>query len=301
MGHAIAGCFAMYDYTVHVVETFETVRNECLNKIRMQYEFLKQEGMTNPVDITTSLAHITVYEDMEQAVADADYIIEAIPESLELKLQLFEKLDKYAKKGAIFASNTSSLSFESMTAKMPPERKARTMICHWYNPGHIMPLVELSFFGNMEESVYREVEVMYQKIEKRPARVRKDIPGLIANRIQQGIAREVFSLIEMGAADPEDIDAALKFGPAFRYATTGQLEVTDFGGLDIWCAVGDNLLSVMDNSTSASPMLRKKVEDGKLGFKTGEGFFTYPDEKKQKMQEAFNRRLLMQLKASKNY
>lgn len=301
MGHAIAGCFAMYGYTVHVQETHETVRNDCKDKIRIQYIFLKQEGMANPVDIEASLENITMYDNVELAVAEADYIIEAIPENLELKLQLFDNLDRYAKKEAIFASNTSSLSFESMTAKMSAERKARTMICHWYNPGHIMPLVELSFFGNMEESVYKEVEDMYRKIEKRPARVRKDIPGLLANRIQQGIAREVFSLIEMGAADPEDIDAALKFGPAFRYATTGQLEVTDFGGLDIWCAVGDNLLSVMDNSTCANSKLRQKVQEGKLGFKTGEGFFEYPGERKQEIQEAFNRRLLTQLKASKNF
>ena len=301
MGHAIAGCFAMYGYTVRILETFDAVRNDCMNKIRTQYEFLKKEGMSYPVHIEASLENIIMCDNMELAVTDADYIIEAIPENLELKLQLFDDLDRYAKKEAIFASNTSSLSFESMTAKLSTERKTRTMICHWYNPAHIMPLVELSFFGNMEEDVYKEVEDMYRKIEKRPARVRKDIPGLLANRIQQGIAREVFSLIEMGAADPEDIDAALKFGPAFRYATTGQLEVADFGGLDIWCAVGDNLLSVMDNSTCANPKLRKKVEEGKLGFKTGQGFFEYPEEKKQEIQEAFNRRLLTQLKASKNF
>lgn len=301
MGHAIAGCFAMHGYTVRVLETFETVRNDCKNKIRTQYQFLKKEGMVYPVDMEVSLANITMYSNMELAVTDADYIIEAIPENLEIKRSLFDDLDRYAKKEAIFASNTSSLSLESITAKLSTERKSRTMICHWYNPGHIMPLVELSFFGNMEECVYQEVEAMYLKIEKRPARVRKDIPGLIANRIQQGIAREVFSLIEMGAADLKDIDVALKFGPAFRYATAGQLEVTDFGGLDIWCAVGDNLLSVMDNSTCANPMLRKKAAEGKLGLKTGEGFFEYPEEKKQEIQEAFNRRLLIQLKASKNY
>ncbi|MFP3154700.1 3-hydroxyacyl-CoA dehydrogenase NAD-binding domain-containing protein [Lachnospiraceae bacterium ZAX-1] len=301
MGHAIAGCFAMYGYTVHVSETFEAVLSSCKDKIRAQYEFLKKEGMEYPIDIDASLGNITLYDNHEQAVADADYIIEAIPEDLELKLQLFDDLDKFCKEDAIFASNTSSLSFESMTARLSPQRKARALVCHWYNPAHIMPLVELSFFGNMKEDVYKEVEELYQTIEKRPVRIRKDIPGLVANRIQQAIAREVFSLIEMEAADPKDIDAALKFGPAFRYATAGQLEVADFGGIDIWSTVGGNLLPVMDNSTWASPILKQKVQEKKLGFKSGEGFFTYPEEKKKEIQEAFHHRLLTQLKASRSY
>ena len=107
--------------------------------------------------------------------------------------------------------------------------------------------------------------------------------------------------MEMDIADPEDIETALKFGPAFRYATTGQLEVADMGGLDIWCTVGDNLLSVMDNSRKANPILRKKVEEGKLGMKNGEGFFKYPAEEVQEKKNAFNKKLIIQLKASKNY
>ena len=106
---------------------------------------------------------------------------------------------------------------------------------------------------------------LHQTIGKRTAKILKDIPGLVANRIQQAVAREVFSLIAQGAADAADIDTALKFGPAFRYATTGQLEVADFGGLDIWLTVGDNLLAAMDASREASPLLRQKVAEGKLG------------------------------------
>jgi len=132
-------------------------------------------------------------------------------------------------------------------------------------------------------------------------KVLKDVPGLIANRIQQGVAREVFSLIEMGVAEPAEIDKALKFGPAFRYATTGHLEVADFGGLDIWCIVGDNLLKVMDNSQGANKLLRKKVEEGKLGIKTGEGFYQYSPEEAPEIREKFMKKLIHQLKASEYY
>ena len=164
-----------------------------------------------------------------------------------------------------------------------------------------MPIAELSYFGNMPENIYKEVEEIYLKSGKQVVKVLKDVPGLVANRIQQGVAREVFSLIEMGVASPEDIDKALKFGPGFRYATTGQLEVADMGGLDIWCTVGDNLLSVMDNRKEANPILRQKVTEGKLGLKTNEGFFEYTEEKLNDIKNEFNRRLLIQLKTSQKY
>jgi 3-hydroxybutyryl-CoA dehydrogenase len=193
------------------------------------------------------------------------------------------------------------LALDKMMAKVSPARKTRMMVCHWYNPAHLMPIAELSFFGNMPEEVYKEVEALYTKAGKQTVKVLKDVPGLVANRIQQGVAREVFSIIEQGIAAPEDVDKALKFGPAFRYATTGQLEVADMGGLDIWCTVGDNLLAVMDNRQSANPLLREKVATGKLGMKSGEGFFAYPPEKVSELKNKFNRKLIKQLQVCKNY
>ena len=144
---------------------------------------------------------------------------------------MFKQLDEYCKKGAIFASNTSSLKLNEMSQDISEDRKKRIMVCHWYNPAHLMPIAELSFFGNMPEEIYKEVEKLYYNSGKQTVKILKDVPGLVANRIQQAIAREVFSLIEMGVAEPEDIDKALKFGPAFRYATSGQLEIADIGRL----------------------------------------------------------------------
>jgi 3-hydroxybutyryl-CoA dehydrogenase len=188
-----------------------------------------------------------------------------------------------------------------MIARVGDERKKRMMVNHWYNPAHLMPIVELSFFGNMPEAVFKEVEQLYTGIKKQTVKVLKDVPGLVANRIQQGVAREAFSIIEQGIAAPEDVDKALKFGPAFRYATTGQLEVADFGGLDIWCIVGDNLLKVMDNSQSASKLLRQKVNEGKLGIKTGEGFYKYKKDEIPAIRKKFMKKLINQLKASAYY
>ena len=152
------------------------------------------------------------------------------------------------------------------------------MVCHWYNPAHLIPIAELSHFGNMSEEVLDEVYELYLRAEKQPVKVLKDIPGLIANRMLHALAREVFSLIEMGAASPEDIDKALKFGPGFRSATTGMLEVADMGGLDVWCTVENTLFKELSNSDRACGMMQDKVAAGKLGLKTGEGFFSYPEE-----------------------
>ena len=301
MGHGIAETFALHGFNVNLFDIDEAQLAKAKKAIREELELLADEDYIPRDKIEATLARISTSTDLAQTVADREYVIEAAPEKIELKRELLLKLDMMAPKDTIFASNTSSLSLESMLVALSPERKARFMVCHWYNPGHLMPIVELSFFGNMPAETYAQVEEMYQAVGKQTVKVLKDVPGLVANRIQQGVAREVFSLIENGVAEPADIDKALKFGPAFRYATTGQLEVADFGGLDIWCVVGDNLLKEMDNSTEANPALRRKVAEGKLGLKSGEGFFSYPPEQVAAIKRQFMRKLIHQLKASSFY
>lgn len=301
MGHGIANAFAMYGYDVNLYDTNEEVLQQAKELIRQELELLVAEEYIEAPAVEASLARIKFSTDLRETVADREYVIEAAPEIMELKQKLFKQLDEMCPPTTIFASNTSSLPLQGMMELVSEERKQRMMINHMYNPAHLMPLVELSFFGNMPESIYQQVDELYRSIKKQPVKVLKDVPGLVANRIQQGLAREVFSLIEMGVAEPAEIDKALKFGPAFRYATTGHLEVTDFGGLDIWCIVGDNLLKVMDNSQCANELLRKKVEEGKLGIKSGEGFYQYSPEKTPEIREKFMKKLIHQLKASEYY
>ncbi|SDH31740.1 3-hydroxybutyryl-CoA dehydrogenase [Propionivibrio dicarboxylicus] len=301
MGHGIAEAFALHGFDVRLYDVDEAQLTKARGAIRDELNLLVEEAYITADKVEATLARISTSTDLGLTVGDREYVIEAAPEKIELKRDLLLRLDMLAPKEAIFASNTSSLSLESMLVALSPERKSRFMVCHWYNPGHLMPIVELSFFGNMPAETYAEVEAMYVAIGKQTVKVLKDVPGLVANRIQQGVAREVFSLIENGVAEPADIDKALKFGPAFRYATTGQLEVADFGGLDIWCVVGDNLLKEMDNAKEANPALRRKVEEGKLGLKTGEGFFKYPPEEVAAIKRQFMRKLIHQLKASSFY
>ena len=301
MGHGIAESFAMFGYNVNLYDTNAIQLEKALNEIKAEQQLLVDEAFISAEKAAATLENISIHTDLQTAVKDRDYVIEAAPENMELKQNLFKQLDGFCPPHTILASNTSSLSLEPMMALVSEARKQRMMVCHWYNPGHLMPLAELSFFGNMPAEIFQEVEALYASINKQTVKVLKDVPGLVANRIQQGVAREAFSIIEQGIAEPADVDKALKFGPAFRYATTGQLEVADFGGLDIWCIVGDNLLPVMDNSTQANPLLRSKVAEGKLGIKSGEGFFQYDPEQLPAIRKRFAQKLIHQLKASEYY
>lgn len=301
MGHGIAESFAMYGYEVNLYDTDEARLQTAKEEIKEELELLVEEGFITSDTIQPTLDRIKLSIDLRLTVADRDYVIEAVPEVIKLKQDLFKQLDEYCPEHTILTSNTSSLSLNEMMALVSNERKQRMMVSHWYNPGHLMPLVELSYFGNMPENLYKEVEQLYASIKKQTVKVLKDVPGLVANRIQQGVAREAFSIIELGIAAPEDVDKALKFGPAFRYATTGQLEVADFGGLDIWCIVGDNLLKVMDSSHSANPLLREKMAEGKLGIKSGEGFYKYDSAEIPTIKKEFMKKLIHQLKASEYY
>ena len=220
---------------------------------------------------------------------------------MELKKELFVKLDKMCPKHTVFASNTSSLKLSEMIADLPEERQALCMISHWYNPAYLLPIAELSKFGNMDETVFQQVYDLYVNSGKKPVCVLKDITGMIANRLLHAQAREAFHLVEIGAGNPEDIDNALKYGPCFRNATTGMLEVADMGGLDIWLAGHDNIFPTLDNSEKGCQSMRNLVEAGNLGVKTGKGFFEYSEEEKKRMQNAFYKRLITQLKASENY
>ena len=301
MGHGIAHVFARHGYPVSLYESFDAVRNTVMEQIRAELTFMAEEGYIERESVEQTLSNITLCGELEPAVKDADLVIEAIPERLELKKELFAQLDQLCPAHTVFASNTSSLPLGEMIEDLPEQRKAHAMVCHWYNPPHLIPIAELSCFGNMDEAVFQEVYDLHVRAGKRPVKVLKDIPGLIANRMLHAMAREVFHLLEIGAASAEDIDAALKFGPGFRAATTGILEAADMGGLDVWCACEDNLFAQLDNSTRACAALREKVQAGQLGLKSGEGFFSYSEQAREAEKKAFEKRLLVQLKASQAY
>jgi len=301
MGHGIAHVFSRHGCRVSLYEPFEAAREEAPRKIREELQFMVDEECITPAERDLGIGNITMFSDLAAAAKDADYVIEACPEKIEIKRELFAKLDGICPQHTVFATNTSSLRLADIIRFLPAERQKLCMVCHWYNPAYLLPIAELSKFGNMDEDVFGEVYELYVRCEKQPICILKDITGMVANRLLHAQAREAFHLMEIGAASAEDIDKALKFGPCFRNATTGMLEVADMGGLDIWLTAEDNFFPALDNSEKACGAMRKLVEEGNYGIKTGRGFFDYPPEKRASAQAEFYKRLIVQLKASRNY
>jgi len=301
MGQCIASEYARHGYLVSLYDPYEETVKGVLGRIEADLKFMAQEGVISESVIPDTLSRISVYTDLKAAVKDADYLIEAVPEDLTLKQDLMAKLDELCPSHTIFATNTSSLKLSDITSKLPQSRKELSLVVHWYNPPHLIPLVEVSSFGDTAPQVYEAVYNLHLKCEKEPINVRKDLTGMVANRILHSQAREIFHLMEIGAASAEDIDRALKFGPGFRSATTGILESADMGGLDIWLIGEDNMLPTLCNDGKACDMLRNKVAEGKLGMKTGEGFYSYSPEEREQKHKDFQRRLMTQYKVSKTY
>lgn len=300
MGKSIALVFALAGYQVNVYEPLEKIRVSAPGIIKEYADLMEEMNLIQNTKIKFALEHIQFCDNIYEAVYDADFVIEVIPEDLKLKQDLFKTLDGICREDCIFASNTSSLRLDDLMKYLSIKRKEKTLICHFYNPAHIMPIVELSHYGNMPEEIFNKVKNMLIEIGKEPVKVDKDVLGLVANRIQNAMAREIFYMIENGIAEPDEIDKALKYGPCFRYATTGQQEIIDMGGIDIWATVADIVWPDLEDRKDAPDILKDKVRAGKLGIKTGEGFLSYPDqEKRDEVVKNFHKRLMMQLMVSK--
>lgn len=275
MGSGIAQSFAVSGYHVTINDIKEELLNHAQNRISENLSLLIEEGALTDREKQGALANITYSVDLEGAVRDADFIIEAIPEVIELKLNLYQQLEEMIKPDAIVASNTSTFPISQLMEKA--SFADRMVITHFFNPGHLVPLVEIVQHDETKPEIVKITMDLMRKIGKSPILLKKEIAGFIANRLQTALMREAFYLLKEGVADAEDIDTAITAGPGFRWAFTGPIEIADFGGLDTWQRVFDNVSPVLDQSKEAPDLIRDLVAEGKLGTKSGEGIFTYEE------------------------
>ncbi|MEF2093362.1 3-hydroxyacyl-CoA dehydrogenase family protein [Bacillus sp. CFBP9009] len=275
MGSGIAQSFAVSGYFVTINDIKEELLHRAQNRISENLSLLIEEGVLTDQEKQVALAHITYSVDLEGAVRDADFIIEAIPEVIELKLNLYEQMEEIIKPDAIVASNTSTFPISQLMEKA--SFADRMVITHFFNPGHLVPLVEIVQHDETKPEIVKTTMDLMRKIGKSPILLKKEIAGFIANRLQTALMREAFYLLKEGVANAEDIDTAITAGPGFRWAFTGPIEIADFGGLDTWQRVFDNVSPVLDQSKEAPDLIRDLVSEGKLGTKSGEGIFTYEE------------------------
>jgi 5-formyl-3-hydroxy-2-methylpyridine 4-carboxylic acid 5-dehydrogenase len=233
--------------------------------------------------------------DLARAVAGADLVVEAVPEQLELKKQLFAELEKHVSPKTILASNTSGIPISRLQQAV--EHKGRVVGMHWSNPPHIIPVVEVIAGAHTDASVIQTAKKLLTDCGLIPVVVEKDVPGFVHNRLLYAILREAISLVEKGVVSPEELDKCFKWGLGLKLAVIGPMELLDVAGLDIYEAVAGYLNADLENRTSVAPYVSKLTREKNLGMKTGKGVFEYTPEKTQQLRAARGAKLLAVRKA----
>src|SRR5688500_18840588 len=216
-------------------------------------------------------ARLQLIPDLEPAVSGADLIIEAVPESLELKVDLFAQADLFCGVDTILATNTSSISITQLASNV--ERRDRFVGMHFFNPPHVMKLIEIVRGERTSDDTIEQVRAVAEKMGKTPIIVR-DSPGFATSRLGVVIGLEAMRMLEEGVASAEDIDRAMELG--YNHPM-GPLRVTDLVGLDVRLGIAEYLASTPGARVEPPQMLRDMVAAGKLGRKTGEGFYKWSE------------------------
>jgi 3-hydroxybutyryl-CoA dehydrogenase len=282
MGHGIAQVFALAGHDVTITDSQKANLDSTRTRIAAN---LRDLG-----DDETAAERVRPCADLADAVRDADYVVEAVSEDLALKQTLFAEIERHVRADTVLASNTSVMP---ITAIMQGLRdRSRALGTHWWNPPYLVPLVEVIATQWTAPQVIARTMALHAAAGKQPALVKKDVPGFIGNRLQHALWREAVSLVEHGICDAETVDTVIKAAFGRRLAVLGPLENADMVGTDLTLAIHNTVLPAIDSRPAASPYLEKLVADGKLGFKSGEGFRTWTAEE----QAALRSRVVQHLK-----
>ncbi|KWR77195.1 3-hydroxyacyl-CoA dehydrogenase family protein [Cupriavidus sp. IDO] len=205
-----------------------------------------------------------------------DLVIECIPERLELKQQLFADLVPRARPDAVLTSNSSSFPISAIGAGLPT--RGRMLGLHFFMPAHLVPLVEVVMGADSDEACADALIAFMRRCAMVPVKVRQDLPGFLANRLQHALSREAFSLIDRGIASPEDVDAAVRFGFGFRFLAAGPVLQRDHAGIEVHAAAGATMYPTFCNDDHPARCLTERAADGRHGMKRGEGFYPWTPE-----------------------
>lgn len=270
MGHGIAQICAAAGMTVTLYDIDQARVDAGLSRIGKNLAKGIKLGKVTEAQRDATLANLSVTTDLAAAAAGVDILIEAVPEKLSIKHDLFSKLDQHAEPGTIFATNTSSISIAKIAECVSDP--SRVIGTHFFNPVFIMKLLEIIHHPGTGNDVIGAVQAMGERIGKECILVR-DVPGFATSRLGVALGMEAIRMLESGVASAEDIDKAMVLG--YRHPV-GPLKLTDMVGLDVRMNIGEYLAEVLNNPAFKPPELMKRlVREGKLGKKSGEGFYRW--------------------------
>jgi 3-hydroxybutyryl-CoA dehydrogenase len=283
MGHGIAQVFALAGHEVNITDSLLQNLDTVKSRIAANLRDLGEDE--------SAADRVLPFVELAEAVREADYVVEAVSENLALKQKLFSEVERYVRTDTILASNTSVIPITAIMQGL--ERRERAVGTHWWNPPFLVPLVEvIETQWTLPQAIAWTMD-LHQAAGKKPAHVKKDVPGFIGNRLQHALWREAISLVEHGICDAKTVDDVVKASFGRRLAVLGPLENADQVGTDLTLAIHDIVLPAIENRPGPSPYLQELVADGKLGFKSGQGFQKWSPEE----QAALRNRVMQHLKA----
>jgi len=273
MGHGTAVAFAKAGYNVRMYGRSQESIEKGLKGVRGALQTYKEHQLISEAEIPEILGRITGVTTLEEAAKDADFVIESVAEELAVKQEVFKKLDKLCPAHTIFATNTSGLSPTAVAEAV--ERKDKFVVAHFWNPPHLVPLVEVVPGKHTSQETVNLTWALMEKIGKKPVALKREALGFIGNRLQLAMLREALYIVQEGIATPEAVDATVRYSLGRRYGVTGPLESADLGGLDIFQNISGYLYKDLCNDPVSSPMMAETVARGDLGAKTGKGFYDW--------------------------
>ena len=269
MGSGITYQAARFGYPVSVVEINQELLDKGINKIRNDIRYGIDRGKIELKDAEALFTRIKPTVNLQDAVSDADMVIEAIVENMKIKKDLFDQLDQFTPAEAILASNTSSLSITEIASAT--QRQDKCIGMHFFNPVPAMKLLELVIGEHTSEQTIEVAEQVGKQLEKITVRA-KDTPGFIVNRVLSPVMGEAMVLLEEGIATPEEIDKACVSRLGWP---VGPLTLSDYTGLDVGLSVGKYMNETLGECYKPSPLLERLVAEGKLGDKQGGGWLQH--------------------------
>ena len=292
MGKNIAFVFAGNpDYSVTLYDLYET---DVPAGIRTNTKELVDKGVMTEAEIEDRLSRVSFTTDMDSdLVRAADFVIEAVFEDMQIKRETFAKLEERCRPDTIFCTNSSVMSPSEISAEL--KYRERFVGTHFWNPGHLIPLVEVVKSDASSDEVAQTVMDVLASVGKKPVLCKKDVPGFIANRMQHALWREAIYIVEQGIADAKTVDDAVKYSFGLRLPQLAPMENADMVGTDLTYNIHDYILRDLCDSHEPSPLLKELRDAGKIGFKTGEGFQKWTEEETKESAAALNAYLIHML------